>query len=150
MKAWHTRTRELGLRELNGNGAVKDAVAQGACDHGFTDTDDFFAAKDDGAPVSMRPVRLESGQTICIPNTVALINGTRREAAARKLIDYLTSADTELALARSKSRQVPLGPVPEDQLPEEVRAMRPWVAQSVPLPPLSKSRTECLSWLKGK
>lgn len=148
LKTWHTRTRELGLRELNGNGAVKDAVAQGACDHGFTDTDDFFAAKDARFPVAMRPIRLESGQTICIPNTVALINGSRREAAARKLIDYLTSAEAELALARSKSRQVPLGPIPDDQLPEEVRAMRPWVNESVPLPPLSQSRAECLAWLK--
>src|SRR4030095_315389 len=32
LRNWHIRTRELGLRELNGNGAVKDAVAQGACD----------------------------------------------------------------------------------------------------------------------
>lgn len=149
LQTWHTRTRELGLRELNGNGAVKDAVAQGACDHGFTDTDDFFDAKDAGLPVAMRPVRLESGQTICIPNTVALINGARHGAAAQKLIDYLTSAETELALARSKSRQVPLGAVPEDQLPEEVRTMRPWVSESVPLPPLSKSRAECLAWLKS-
>jgi iron(III) transport system substrate-binding protein len=148
LQAWHTRTRQLGLRELNGNGAVKDAAAQGAVDHGLTDTDDFFAAKDAGAPVAMRPVRLESGQTICIPNTVALINGSQRVYAARKLIDYLTSVEAELALARSKSRQVPLGPISEDQLPEEVRAMRPWVSESVPLPPLAKSRAECLNWLK--
>jgi iron(III) transport system substrate-binding protein len=148
LQGWHTRTRELGLRELNGNGAVKDAVAQGACDHGFTDTDDFFAAKDAGHSVAMRPVRLESGQTICIPNTVALINGARHEAAARQLIDYLTSAETELSLARSKSRQVPLGPIPEEQLSEEVRAMRPWVSESVSLHSFSKARAECLAWLK--
>lgn len=149
LQAWHTRTRRLGLRELNGNGAVKDAVAQGACDHGFTDTDDFFAAKDAGFPVAMRPVRLESGQTICIPNTVSLIHGSRREWAAKKLIDYLTSAETELALARSKSRQVPLGPIADANLPEEVRTMRPWVKESVPLPPLSKARAACLDWLKS-
>jgi iron(III) transport system substrate-binding protein len=150
LRAWHKRTRELGLRELNGNGAVKDAVAQGVCDHGFTDTDDFFDAKDSGAPVAMRPVRLASGETICIPNTVALIRGARHEAAARKLIDYLLSAETELALARSKSRQVPLLPIADNQLPEEVRAMRPWVDQGVPLLPLSQSRIDCLRWLKGE
>jgi iron(III) transport system substrate-binding protein len=150
LRAWHKHTRDLGLRELNGNGAVKDAVAQGACDHGFTDTDDFFDAKDAGAPVAMGPVRLASGETICIPNTVALIRGARHEAAARKLIDYLLSAETELALARSKSRQVPLGPVTDAQLPEEVRAMRPWVAEGTPLSPLSRARIECLAWLKAE
>lgn len=41
------------------------------------------------------------------PYTVFLINGTRREAVARKLIDYLTSAEVELAFVCSKSRQVP-------------------------------------------
>jgi iron(III) transport system substrate-binding protein len=97
----------------------------------------------------MRPVRLESGQTICIPNTVSLIHGSRREWAAKKLIDYLTSAETELALARSKSRQVPLGPIADANLPEEVRTMRPWVKESVPLPPLSKARAACLDWLKS-
>jgi iron(III) transport system substrate-binding protein len=150
LQTWHKRTRELGLRELNGNGAVKDAVAQGACDYGFTDTDDFFEAKDTGSPVAMRPVRLESGNTICIPNTVALIRGARHEAAARKLIDYLLSPETELALAQSKSRQVPLGAISDDQLPEEVRVMRPWVGESVPLTSLSKARSECLAWLKSQ
>jgi iron(III) transport system substrate-binding protein len=150
LRNWHIRTRELGLRELNGNGAVKDAVAQGACDHGFTDTDDFFDAKDAGSPVAMRPVRLETGQTLCIPNTVALINGARHEAAARRLIDFLLSPETELALARSKSRQVPLGSIAENQLPEEVRAMRPWVDESVSLSSFSKSRVECLAWLKSQ
>jgi iron(III) transport system substrate-binding protein len=150
LRVWHRRTRELGLRELNGNGAVKDAVAQGACDHGLTDTDDFFGAKDAGYPVAMRPVRLASGETICIPNTVALISGARHEPAARQLIDFLLSAETELALARSKSRQVPLGVISDDQLPEEVRAMRPWVGESASLLSLSKARGECLAWLKGQ
>jgi iron(III) transport system substrate-binding protein len=149
LRSWHERTRKLGLRELNGNGAVKDAVAQGACDQGFTDTDDFFAAKDAGAPVDMRPVRLASGQTICIPNTVSMIRGSRKQAAARKLIDYLLSPETELALARSKSRQVPLSPVAEEQLPEEVRAMRSWVTDGAPLSPLVKARAACLDWLKS-
>jgi len=150
LKAWHSQMRKLGLRELNGNGAVKDAVARGACDYGFTDTDDFFAAKDAGYPVAMRPVRLESGQTICIPNTVSVVNGTRRQLAAQRLTDYLLSPSTELALARSKSRQIPLGPIADDQLPDEVRAMRPWVAEGIPLAPLAKSRTECLNWLRSQ
>jgi len=146
--AWHRDWRARGVRELRGNAAVKDAVADAACDAGFTDTDDFFAAKDAGKPVTMRPVRLDDGATICIPNTVAIIRGTRRETDARQLVDFLLSAETELALARSKSRQIPLGPVPEDQVPAEVRALRAAASRGVPLTDLLRARNECLKWLK--
>lgn len=148
--AWHRDWRTRGVREMRGNAAVKDAVANGACDAGFTDTDDFFQAKDAGQPVIMRPVQLDDGATICIPNTVAIIRGTRRETDARRLVDFLLSAETELALARSKSRQIPLGPVPEEQVPAEVRELRGWTADAVPLANLLPARNECLAWLKAE
>ena len=147
---WHRDWRTRGVRELHGNAAVKDAVAGGACDAGFTDTDDFFEAKDAGQPVTMRPVQLDDGATICIPNTVAIIRGTRRETDARRLVDFLLSAETELALARSKSRQIPLGPVPEDQVPAEVRALQSAASRGVPLTDLLAARNECLAWLKAE
>ncbi len=148
--AWHRDWHANGGRELNGNAAVKDAVAADACDSGFTDTDDFFEAKDAGKPVAMRPVRLDDGATICIPNTVAIIRGTRRETDAQRLVDFLLSAETEVALARSKSRQIPLGPVPEDQVPAEVRELRGWAADGVPLTDLLPARNACLAWLKSE
>ena len=148
--AWHRDWRARGVRELNGNAAVKDAVAGGACDAGFTDTDDFFEAKDDGKPVAMRPVQLGDGATICIPNTVAIIRGTRRETDARRLVNFLLSAETELALARSKSRQIPLGQVPADQVPAEVRELQPLAQRATPLKDLLPARNECLAWLKSE
>ena len=148
--AWHRDFRQGGVHECNGNGGVKDAVAQGVCNAGFTDTDDFFEAKDDGKPVIMHPVRLEDGKTIAIPNTVGIIRGTKRVAAAHQLVDFLLSAETELALARSKSRQVPLGPVPADQLPAEVRELCEWAKDGVDLTPLGPARAECLAWLKSE
>ena len=150
LTAWHRDWRTRGVRELNGNAAVKDAVADGACDAGFTDTDDFFEAKDDGKPVAMRPVRLDDGATICIPNTVAIIRGTRRATDAQRLVDFLLSAETELALARSKSRQIPLGPVPEDQVPAEVRELQAWAQHAAPLTALLPARNACLAWLKAE
>jgi iron(III) transport system substrate-binding protein len=146
--AWHRDWRVRGGREANGNAGVKDLVANGTCDLGFTDTDDYFEAKDDGKAVAAVPVRLDDGATICIPNTVALVRGARHEAEARKLVDFLLSAETELALARSKSRQIPLGPVPEDQVPIEVRELRRFAVEGVPLANLSTARAECLAWLK--
>jgi iron(III) transport system substrate-binding protein len=150
LMAWHREFREGGVKECNGNGAVKDMVAAGACSAGFTDTDDFFAAKDEGKPVMMHPVRLENGRTIAIPNTVAIIRGARQVEAARKLVDFLLSAETELALARSKARQVPLGPVGADQLPAEVRELAAWAKEGIDLTALGPARAECLAWLKSE
>lgn len=149
----HHGTREHGLVEVNGNATVKDIVASGGCDAGWTDTDDYFDAKDAGAPVAAKPVRLENGATICIPNTVAIIRGTQRIDQARKLVDFLLSARTELALAKSKSRQIPLGPLDgadAAQIPDEVRALMPAAAGGHPLNGLLKSRNECLEWLKSE
>ena len=250
LKEWHHDLRLRGVREVDGNGAVKDLVAQGVCRAGLTDTDDFFVALDEGQPVEMLPVRLapsprrgglgrgddgresvdpvqraESGsskhlegrggegdagdgrraakaaplpgpprrgeggregkreegenkneatphpsplpskargegtepkpraehqRTICIPNTAAIIKGTKRGEAARKLIDFLASAETELALARSKSRQVPLGPVDESRLSDEVRRLKEWAEDGVDLRPLLPARRACLEWLKSE
>ncbi|MDB6152274.1 MAG: Extracellular solute-binding protein family 1 [Chthoniobacteraceae bacterium] len=150
-KAWHQQWRVGGVRELNGNAAVKDAVAAGVCVAGFTDTDDFFEARDEGKPVAMRPLRLEGGETICIPNTVGLIHGSRRMADARKLADFLLSANTELALARSRSRQIPLGTLPpETLLPQEVLELKHWAESAIPLNKLGAAHAECLAWLKSE
>ena len=148
--AWHRQSRERGIVELNGNAAVKDAVAGGACDIGFTDTDDFFAARDDGKPVAMVPVRVGARAVIQIPNTVAIIRGTKREPDAQRLVDFLLSEETELALARSRSRQIPLGPVAADQLPAEVRELAEWASEGVDLSELGAARAECLAWLKSE
>jgi iron(III) transport system substrate-binding protein len=148
--AWHRAWRANGGQECNGNGGVKDIVAAGVCYAGYTDTDDFFEAKDEGRPVVMYPVRLENGQTIAIPNTVAIIRGTKRLEAAQQLVDFLLSADTEIALARSKARQIPLGPVPVDQVPAEVKELARWVKDSFDLTSISAARAECLAWLKSE
>lgn len=167
LKKWHRELRARGLREVNGNGPVKDIVAAGACDVGLTDTDDVFVAIDDQLPVGMLPVRVETllddqappsglsdhgerSRTICVPNTAAIIRGTKRQGAARKLVDYLASAETELALARSRSRQIPLGAVDATQLPAEVQRMKDWAADGVDLRPLLPARRECLEWLKSE
>jgi len=150
LKAWHKDSRTRGLVELNGNAAVKDAVAEGACDLGFTDTDDFFEAKDDGKSVAAEPVRVGEKQTIVIPNTVAIIRGTRREDQSRQLVDFLLSEERELALAHSKSRQIPLGPVAVEKLPAEVRDLAEWAKDGVDLSSLGPARAACLEWLKSE
>lgn len=150
LKAWHRDTRVRGLREVNGNAVVKDLVASGVRDFGLTDTDDYFEARDAGAPVSMLPVRLENGATLCLPNTVAIIRGTQRETDAQKLVDYLLSAEVELALATGPARQIPLGPVDESKLPPEILELKRYAADGYPLSALGEARAACLEWLKGE
>jgi iron(III) transport system substrate-binding protein len=79
---------------------------------------------------------------------VGIIKGTKRKEAASRLVDFLTSEQAELALARSKSRQIPLGPVDAKQIPDEVRRLVEWSKDAVDLRNLLPARRECLEWLK--
>ena len=150
LKEWHKDLRDRGLREAPGNGQVKDLVAEGVCDFGWTDTDDFFVALDAGLPVAMVPVRVDGGATISIPNTVALIHGSKNVEQAQRLADYLLSAETELALSQSTARQIPLGPVDAALLSAEVRQLQEWAADGYDLNQLADAHRECLEWLKSE
>lgn len=147
VKTWYRDIRDRGVQLVPGNATVKDLVSAGVCDFGMTDTDDYFVAKDDGAQVAMLPLRTPSGETICIPNTVAIINGTQKRSQAERLVDYLLSAESELRLAASQARQIPLGPTDDSQIPEDVRPLAEWASESVSLTTLSAARRECLAWL---
>ena len=148
MSAWVHDRRDRHLREVDGNSMVKDLVSTGVCDLGWTDTDDFFEAHDDGKPVAMLPVKLEDGKTICIPNTVAIIRDTKHLVQAQKLVDFLLSEKCEMELAAAKSRQIPLGPVDAARLPDDVKQLQRWAANGVSLNNLGTASVECLAWLK--
>lgn len=150
LKQWHRDARERGIVEVKGNAVVKNLVAAGKCDLGWTDTDDYFLAVDDTEPVAMRPIRTPNGETICIPNSVAIVKNCRHRKLAEKLVDYLLSADVELQLANSRSRQVPLGEVDESKLPQQVRQLRPFVAEGVDLTGIADAHRECLEWLQAE
>ncbi len=153
LKFWHTESRARGLRETAGNAMVRDLVASGECGGGYTDTDDYFEARDRHLPVTAEPVTVGEQRTICIPNTVAIIRGSRHLDDARKLADFLLSAQTEIALARSASRQIPVGLLDEKQkasLPEEVRTLIEPASRAYPLTGLLKARNDCLAWLKAQ
>lgn len=97
---------------LSGNKQVARAVAQGQLAFGLTDTDDAIVELERGAPVAIVfPDQAEGGLgTLFIPNTVCLLRNCRHPAQARRLIDYLLSAEVERALAVGKSAQFPVNP----------------------------------------
>jgi len=149
LREWHRGLHNRGIREVKGNAATRSLVADGACDIGFTDSDDYFGAKDEGKPVAAVPVRV-NGKTICIPNSLAIIRGTKRLENAQKLVDFLLSAETELRLARSESRQIPLGPVDAQKVPEELRPLIEWGAEGADLRSLLPARQAVIHWLKSE
>lgn len=150
LKEWHHDVRDRGIRVVRGNSMVKDLVAEGLCTLGFTDTDDAFAALDAGAPVAMLPVRLEDQRTICIPNSVAMIANCRHPNAARQFIDFVLSEETELQLAAGIGRQIPLGPVDETRLPEELLPLRQWAKDSVALQSAAPWHAVLQEWLTAE
>lgn len=150
LKRRHRDAVSRGLKIVPGNATVKDLVARGACDWGWTDTDDAFVAKDAGYPVAMEPVRLPDGKTLCIPNTVCIIRGTRKREAAQALVDFLASAEVESKLAQSAARQIPLGPVDESRLPPDVRRLKAWAEESADVASLAESYGPCLKWLNAE
>lgn len=147
LMAWHGSMQNRGVRQVRGNSMTRDLVAEGICDLGFTDTDDAYGAIDKGMPVAMLPVRTDDGRTMCLPNTVAMISGCRHRQQAEEFIDFLLSEQAELMLAEASARQIPLGPVDESQLSDEVRELLQWSQDAVPLGPAAAVHQEVLDWL---
>lgn len=113
MDDFFRRLKANGVRIVDGNSVVRDLVARGEVKAGLTDTDDVNVAIENGQPVGMvLPDRDGLGVPV-MPNMVSLIADAPHPEEARKLIDYLLSADVERRLAQSEAAQIPLhGGVP--------------------------------------
>ena len=119
-EAFLLRLKGNDIAILPSNGAVRDLVARGEYAAGLTDTDDANGAVEDGFPVQWHVTGQQSDGpgALLIPNTVALVQSAPNPEAARALIDYLLRPETEAALARMRSIQIPLHPGVE--IPENV------------------------------
>lgn len=78
---------------VDGNSVVVKFVARGEAVIGLTDSDDIAAEIREGARLKSLPM---SGETLLIPNTVAVVRHAPHPAAAQRLFEYLqTRAVTE-------------------------------------------------------
>lgn len=93
---------------VDGNAAVRDAVARGEVPLGLTDTDDVNVALQRGQPVAMAFPDVNGMGALMIPNTVSLIRGAPHPESGKQLIDYLLSPAVERKLAFADSMQIPL------------------------------------------
>ena len=106
MDDFFRRLKANGVRIVEGNSVVRDLVARGEVKTGLTDTDDVNVAIENGQPVGMVLPDREGLGVPVMPNMVSLIAGAPHAEEARKLIDYLLSADVERQLAQSEAVQI--------------------------------------------
>jgi len=117
------------VQVLSGNKQVALAVAAGRAVFGLTDTDDAIIEVEKGMPVAI--IYPDQGEralgTLFIPNTVGVIKNGPNPENARRLIDYLLSAEVEVKLAQGASAQIPLNPKVDTKVrvetPKTVRPM---------------------------
>jgi iron(III) transport system substrate-binding protein len=125
-KDYYRALRENGVALVPGNKQVAEGVGQGQFAFGITDTDDAIAEVKAGRPVAIifpdRNGDKENRRlgTLFLPNTVAIIKSCPNSDGAKKLVDYLLSAEVEKRLAESESHQIPLNPKVKAQLPKEI------------------------------
>jgi iron(III) transport system substrate-binding protein len=111
------------VQVVPGNKQVAEGVSAGQFAVGITDTDDAMIEVGAGKPVALifpdRDGHKDHPRlgTLFIPNTVAVIRGCPNPDGAKKLVDFLLSADVEKRLAESQSRQIPLNPKVKADLP---------------------------------
>jgi len=108
MDDFFRRLKANRVRIVDGNSAVRDLIARGDVKVGLTDTDDVNVAIEGGQPVAMVLPDREGLGVPVMPNMVSLIANAPHSEEARKLIDYLLSADVERQLAQSEAVQIPL------------------------------------------
>jgi iron(III) transport system substrate-binding protein len=124
-RAFYLGLKANGIQIVPGNKQVAEGVGQGQFAVGLTDTDDAMGEVEAGRPVALvfpdrdRPAEDRMG-TLFIPNTVAVIKGCPNPDGARKLVDYLLSAEVETKLAETESHQIPLNPQVKARLPREI------------------------------
>ena len=109
-----------------GNKQVAEWVARGktpsgkAVSVGVTDTDDAIDEVKGGKPVRIVfPDRSGMG-TLFIPNTLCIPKGCPNPDGAKKLVDFLLSAEVEKRLAEGPSAQIPLNPKVTAKLPPQI------------------------------
>ncbi|MEW6684384.1 MAG: extracellular solute-binding protein [Nitrospirota bacterium] len=144
-KAFLTAIRENQGKITSSNGEVKRLVVAGEVTFGLTDTDDAFVAIQSGAPVEVVYPDQDGMGTLVMPTVVLLIRGGPNPEPARRLIDYLLSAEAETMLAESAAH-MPLRP--DVAHPEPVRAARELRSMTVDYADVAKRMEEIQPWLR--
>ncbi len=130
------------------NGESTDLVAAGHYDFALVDSDDAVNRMRQGKPLVM--VYPDQGENeigcFIVPNAVVLIKGAPHPDAARTLIDYLLSKETEHKLAFADCAQIPLHPGVE--IPPELKPINQIKTMPVDYATVAKKMVEIQPFLK--
>lgn len=119
VREWLAALQNNAVRVYDSNSAVVQGLSVGEIEVGLTDSDDVMSGQRNQWPVDMvfeaadkpgKVTGLPSLGSVVIPNTVGLVRGGPHPNEARRLMDYLLSAEVERALATSDSRNIPIRP----------------------------------------
>jgi iron(III) transport system substrate-binding protein len=129
-KQFYRDLRANGVRLTPGNKQAAEAVGAGDAEVGLTDTDDALEELKAGHDVTILfpdgdgdPAAPRMG-TLFIPNTLVILKDCPDPEGARRLVDYLLSADVEARLAEGDSHQIPINPEVKAELPAEIEPAR--------------------------
>lgn len=123
---------KIDWRIVDGNAAVVRAVANGECDIGLTDYDDYQAGLANNWPIGCQfiaPSPDAIGQVVTTPGTVALVTGAPNPDLAKAFIDDLLSIATEQTLASGEWASMPIlkgATVPNDRFKDTTPAPIDW------------------------
>jgi iron(III) transport system substrate-binding protein len=131
-KKYYHDLYDNGVQITPGNKQAAEWVGQGRSPKGdvvavaVTDTDDALEEVKAGSDVVILfPDRDGDPKsrmgTLFLPNTVAVMKNCPNPEGARKLVDFLLSADVEAKLAESDSHQIPLNPEVKATLPDAIK-----------------------------
>jgi len=145
-KAFFEQLKLNDARIASSNGEVKRLVASGEVTFGLADTDDANEAIKGGAPVEVIFPDQDGAGTLLMPTTAVLIKDAPHPDAARKLIDYLLSAEVERQMAEAaahmplrsevpapkgfpRASDIKVMPMNYSQLASEIERIEPWLRQ---------------------
>jgi iron(III) transport system substrate-binding protein len=148
-KAFMNDMKKNAIAISTSNGESADFVAAGTHDFSLVDSDDAVNRMRQGKAVAMiypDQGEKESGCFI-VPNVVVFIKGAPHPGAAKKLIDYLLSGETERKLAFADCAQIPLHSGIE--MPKELRPLNEIKIMPVNYARVAKKMVEIQPFLKA-
>ena len=130
------------------NGESADFVAAGQYDFSLVDSDDAVNRMRQGKPFTMVYPDQEGNGIGCfiVPNATVFIKGGPHPDAARKLIDYLLSRETERKLAFADCAQIPLHS--GVQTPPELKSIKDIKIMQVNYAEVARKMVEIQPFLK--
>jgi iron(III) transport system substrate-binding protein len=158
-KEYYRGLKANGVQVAPGNKQVAEWVGAGRTPDGHTvmvgvtDTDDTLDELEKKRPVVMifpdrdRPKDDKMG-TLFIPNTLCILKGSPNPQGARRLVDYLLSAEVEKQLAESEGHQIPLNPEVKAELPAGMETPATVKAMKVDFDEAAKAWDEAYEFLK--